>query len=346
MTSADRTAKTRRVAKIVAILAAVAVIALIAIPVAVAAFGAKTQNEGNVVTAAPDFTAPVINATVVAKELGGVTGYVRNGGKYFVYANVAADTGNPASGLGTVKANAAELTSGQTAVELASGTYTAGGASYNYRSAELTSNAAVAGVKPYSVTATDVAGNARVANGTATVDNTVPTASAIQTANVTGGTVGLAEQNDTVTYTFSEPIDPQSILAGWNGTATNVVVRINDNGLLGLPLGNDELFVYNAANTTALPFGAVSMGNGEYVAGALGGRIEFGSTGTASTMTMIGNTVTVKLGTYSAVGLLVGRQTAANAAAMVWTPVATPYDWAGNIMSTTAATQSPAKKNF
>jgi hypothetical protein len=345
MTSADRGAKFRRLTKIAAVLAAVAAITLIAIPVALAAFGAKTQNENDIVTAAPDFTPPAITATLVAKALGGVTGYVRNGGKYFVYANVATDTGNPASGLATVKANASELTSGETAVTLAAGTYTAGAVSYNYRSAELTSNAAIAGVKPYSVTATDNAGNARIANGTATVDNTVPTASDIQTTNV--GTVGLAEQNDTVTFTFSEPIDPQSILAGWDGTTTSVVVRIVDNGLLGLPLGNDELFVYNAANNSALPFGAVSMGSGEYVAGLLGGRIEFGSTGTASTMTMSGNTVTVKLGTYSAVGLLVGRQTATKAAAMVWTPVATPYDWAGNLMSTTARTQTgTARINF
>jgi hypothetical protein len=335
-----------RAARIVAVLAAVAALALIAIPAAIAAFGAPTRNENDIVTAAPDFTAPVITATVVAKSLGGVTGYVRKGGTYFVYANVSADTGNPASGLATVKANAAELTSGQTAVELASGTYSAGGASYNYRSAELTANAVTEGVKPYSVTATDVAGNARVANGTATVDNVIPTASEIESANVAGGTEGLAEQNDTVTFTFSEPIDPQSILAGWNGTATNVVVRIVDNGILGLETGSDELFVYNAADTAALPLGAVSMGNGEYVAGLLGGRIEFGSTGTASTMTMSGKTVTIKLGTYSAVGLLVGRQTAKKAAAMIWTPVATPYDWAGNVMSTATATQSPAKKNF
>jgi hypothetical protein len=227
---------------------------------------------------------------------------------------------------------------------LSAGAFTAGGVSYGFRSAELTSNQTVEGAKTYSVTATDKAGNPKTVNGTATVDNVVPTAFDIQTTNV--GTAGLAEQGDKIVYTYSEPIDPQSILAGWNGTATSVVVRIVDNGILGLPTGNDELFVYNAANTAALPFGAVSMGNGEYVAGLLGGRIEYGSTGTASTMTMSGNTVTMKLGTYSAVGLLVGRQTAANAAAMVWMPVAVPYDWAGNLMSTATATQSPAKKNF
>ena len=147
MGSASRTAKAATV------LGAFALLALIAIPAALAAFGAKTQNEGDVVTAAPDFTPPAITATVAAKSLGGVTGYVRKGGGYYVYANVAADTGNPASGIATVKTNAAELTSGQTEAALAAGTYTAGGVSYNYRSAELTATATVEGSKAYTVTA-------------------------------------------------------------------------------------------------------------------------------------------------------------------------------------------------
>lgn len=341
MASASRGAKTALV------LVAVAVLALVAIPVAVAAFASKTQNENDVVTAAPDFTPPAITATMVAKTLGGVTGFVRKTGTYYVYANVSADTGNPASGLATVKANAAELTTGQTAVALVAGSYTAGGVAYNYRSAELTANVATEGAKSYSVTATDVAGNARTVAGSATVDSVIPTATDVQTTNVAGGTVGLAELGDTVVFTFSEPIDPQSILAGWNGTATNVTVRIVDNGLLGLSTGNDELFIYNSANSATLPLGAVNMGRGDYVAGLLGGTINFGASGTRSTMVMSSNTVTVTLGTYAAEGILVGRTTAAGVGAMIWTPVATPYDRAGNGLSTAPATQSgTARKNF
>ncbi len=241
-------ASARRIWKGAAVLGGVAAIALIAIPAALGAFGAKTQNEGDIVTAAADFTPPVITAKVVAKSLGGAAGFVRKGGGYFVYANVATDTGSPASGLSTVKANAAEFTTGQTAVTMTVGTYTAEGVAYNYRSAELIANATTEGSKPYSVTATDVAGNAKTVNGTATIDNVVPTAANVQTTNVAGGTVGHAEKGDTVIFTFSEPIEPQSILAGWNGTAINVVVRMVDNGILGLPTGNDELLVYNAAN--------------------------------------------------------------------------------------------------
>ncbi len=331
-----------RTAKAATVLGAIALLALIAIPAALAAFGAKTQNEGDVVTAMPDFTPPAITATVAAKSLGGVTGYVRKGGGYYVYANVAADTGNPASGIATVKTNAAELTSGQTEATLVAGTYTAGGVSYNYRSAELTATATVEGSKAYTVTSADKAGNTRTIGGTAIVDNVVPTATNVGTTNVSGGTNGLAEQGDTVVFTFSEPIDPQSILTGWNGTSTPVVVRLVDNGLLGLPSGNDELFVYNSTNATQLPLGAVNMGRGDYVAGLLGGQINFGASGTASTMVMSGNTVTITLGTYAAVGLLVGRTTAAGTGTIVWTPQAIPYDRAGNVMSAATATQSPA----
>lgn len=330
-----------RRATVTAALAAVAVAALVAIPAAIAAFGARAQNEGDTITAASDFTPPAITASVVAKSQGGVTGFVRKGGAYFLYANVAADTGNPASGLATVKANAAELTAGQTAAALTAGTYSAGGVAYNYRSAELTASTTVEGSRPYSVTATDQAGNARATPGTATVDNVAPKAADVQSANG-GATVGRAEEKDTITFTFSEPIDPQSILAGWNGAATNVVVRMYDNGLLGLQTGNDELFVYNAANSARLPFGTVNLGRGDYVAGLLGGAIYFGATGTKSTMVMSGSSITLTFGTESAGGLLVAPMTAAGTGSMTWTPEAAPYDRAGNAMATTAVAESGA----
>jgi hypothetical protein len=248
-----------------------------------------------------------------------------------------------------VKANLGELTSGQTAATLTAGTYTVGGATYGYRSAELTANAGVEGSKAYSVTATDKAGNARTVDGTATVDNVTPTATDVQTANG-GSTVGRAEEKDSITYTLSEPIDPQSILAGWNGTATNVVVRIYDNSvLLGLLGGDDALQVFNAANATALPLGSVDLGRTDYVTGVLGGgHITFGAGAMPSTMTMSGSAVTIVLGNYEGEGALGANQaTAAGTGTMTWVPVATPYDRAGNSMSTNPATESGgADKEF
>jgi hypothetical protein len=337
----------RRAKTIVTTLIATIALALIAIPAALAAFSSNTENPGDTITAAPDFVSPAITATAVGKTQGGATGFVKKGGTYFVYANISADTGNPASGLATVKANAAELSSSQTAATMTAGSYTAGGASYNYRSAELTANATVEGSKTIPITATDVAGNAGTVNATANLDGVAPTATDIQTTNVAAGTSGLAEIGDKITYTYSEPIEPESILAGWNGTSTNVVVRLVDNGLLGLPAGNDEAVVYNAANSTQLPMGAINMGRSDYVAGLLGGSVYFGATGTASSMAMSGNAITITLGTYSAESILVARGTAAGTGTMVWTPVATPFDLAANVMATTPATESGvADKDF
>ncbi len=73
---------------------------------------------------------------------------------------------------------------------------------------------------------TDAAGNAGTRPFTATVDNTAPSPSAIAAAN--GGTiVGRPEQNDTVTFTWNDPVDAHSILASWTGAKQNVVVRVN-----------------------------------------------------------------------------------------------------------------------
>ncbi len=255
---------------------------------------------------------------------------------------MAADTGNPASGIATVSADVSSLTTGSMAVVLVAGSFSAGGVSYNYRSAALAANATLAeGSKAFTVTVTDNAANAASLGASATVDNTAPKASDVQTTNVAAGTNGLAELGDTMVLTFSEPVEPESILAGWSGAATNVVVRINDNGLLGT--GNDSVQIYNAANTALLPLGTVDLGRSDYVAGLLGGNVRFGASGTPSTMTMSANTLTLVLGTYNATPIVdPARTTAAGTGTAVWTPTATPYDRAANAMSTTAASESGA----
>jgi hypothetical protein len=163
------------------------------------------------------------------------------------------------------------------------------------------------------------------------VDNTAPTAADIQAANKAGSTAGKPELGDTVTYTFSEPIDPHSILANWTGAATNVVVRISN-------ATNDPLTVYNAANTTQLPLGSVALGRNDYVTA----NATFGASGTASTMVQSGNSITITLGTASA-----GPTTAASTGSMIWTPSASAYDRAGNAETTTARTETgSADKEF
>ncbi len=330
----------RRFRRLSATLVALAALALGAIPPAFAAFAAGAENGGNVVTAASDFRAPEVTAVAVGKSAGGASGFVKQGGGYFVYANVAADTGKPASGLAGVSADAHNLTAGATKVALSAGSFNAGGVSYGYRSAALSADAVLAeGAKPFTVTATDNALNSAGREGTATVDNTPPAAADVQTTNA--GSNGFAEQGDSLVLTFSEPVEPESILAGWSGAATPVVVRVLDNGLLGLALGNDAIQVYNSANSAVLPLGTIDLGRGDYVGGLLGGNIRFGVGATASTMTMSGSTVTIVFGTYSTTPILgPERTTAGGAGTMTWTPVATPFDRATNTMSAAAAAES------
>ncbi len=183
--------------------------------------------------------------------------------------------------------------------------------------------------------------NAASLGGSATVDNTPPATADVQTTNA--GTNGLAEAGESLILTFSEPIEPASILAGWSGAATNVVVRISDNGLLGLPLGNDSVQVWNATNSTVLPLGTVDLGRGDYVAGLLGGNVRFGASGTASTMTMSASTVTIVLGTYNATAIVdPARTTAGGIGTAAWTPAVGANDRAENAISTAAVTESGA----
>jgi len=297
-------------------------------------FTAAAPNAGNSITAASDFRAPSINATTLAKTTGGTVGQIKKGGTYYVYAKVS-DTGNPASGIASVTANVSSITSGATAVTLSSGSFTAGGVSYGYRSAAQTAGTGLAaGTYTYSLTTTDAAGNSKTQSGySVVVDNTVPAGTDVQTVN--GGTTnGLAEAGDKISFSFSKAIDPNSILSGWSGASTNVVVRLNN----GSGSSNDTVTIFNATNATQLPLGSVNLGRTDYT----GANLTFGATGTASSMAMSGNTITITLGTPSA-----AATTAAATGTMTWTPSASATDPAGNATATTVVTESgAADKDF
>jgi hypothetical protein len=296
-------------------------------------FTSTAPNPGNSITAATDFRAPSASAAAIGKTAGGTVGAVKKAGAYYVYANVA-DAGNPASGISAVTANVSSLTSGATAVALAAGSYAAGGASYNYRSAAQTAGSGLAaGSYAFTLTMTDAAGNSATQSGFGvTVDNTAPAGSDVQTAN--GGTTnGLVEAGDTITLSLNEAPDPNSVLAGWSGAAANVVVRLNNGGT-----GNDTVTVFNSANATQLNLGSVNLGRTDYTSA----NITFGATGTASQMVLSGSTVKITLGTRSA-----AATTAAAAGTMSWTPSSTATDGAGNSVAATAVTETgAADKDF
>ncbi|HEY6567829.1 MAG TPA: hypothetical protein VI341_09975 [Actinomycetota bacterium] len=290
-----------------------------------------TDGAGNTTTPAAtnvivDNTAPTVTSVSVYKAAGGSAGYIRQAGTYYVYANVS-DSGGGA--LQTITADASSLTTGQTTITMTAGSYTVGSSTFNYRTAlQTASNPLTAGTTTVSVTATDTGGNSTQTSSAVTVDNTAPAASDIQTTNVGGGTTGRAEAGDTIVYTFTEAIEPVSILAAWTGGSTNVTVRLNNNGV------SDNVTIYNATNATQLPLGTITLNRTDYTTGS--------RTFTGSTMVMSGSTITITLGTASG-----ATTTAAATATMSWTPSATATDLAGNACSTTARTEGgTADKEF
>ena len=284
---------------------------------------------GNAFTTAASFdtVAPTVSATVVAKTGQWFAGFTKQGGTYYVYAN-ATDGGLVPSGIATIQADVSVLTAGATAVALVAGTYSVQGVSYGFRSAALTErNPLAAGAKTYSLTSTDNAANVRVQTGFATtVDNTAPTAGDIQTTNG-GATVGRIEQGDTIVYTFSEVIDPDSILAGWTGATTDVVVRFTDAG------NNDTADVWNAANTTQLTLGSVNS-----KANLVTGAATAGASGTPSRMVLdtATSTVTVTLGTVAGGPL----NTDLGNNKMMWSPSTSAFDRAANAMTNTTINET------
>ena len=123
-------------------------------------------------------TAPTV-ATVIGQASGAsVNGFVKDNTGYYVYANV---TDNSGTGIQSVTANLANVTTGDTAIALTAGSYTApGGGSYNYRSALLTSNVSQGnGAVSYTVNAMDNLNNTSTYsnNGSVTFDSTAPTGS-------------------------------------------------------------------------------------------------------------------------------------------------------------------------
>jgi hypothetical protein len=173
------------------------------------------------------------SAAAIKKAAGGTPGYIRQNGSYRVYAAIT----DPGSPITTATANVSTITTGTTASALTAGTWTIAGVTYNYRSGALTANNPLAvGAKAFSVTATDSFAHTATTGGfSVMVDNTRPAGSSLTTANSSGGIVGKAETGDSITYTYNEPIDANSIILGWDGTATSVTLRLLNAGGRGRP---------------------------------------------------------------------------------------------------------------
>jgi hypothetical protein len=280
-----------------------------------------TDTSQNTVSAgaAADWVPPTAEASVIAKSQGGVAGYIKKSGTYYVYAKVA-DPGNPPSGISSVKANVNSITSGQTAVSLVAGSYSVGGVSYNYRSAQLTAGSSLsAGTKTYTLSLTDVAANTESQSFSVKVDNGPFKGNGFEAANYSGGTEGKPEKGDTVEFEFNKEPDPASIVSGWSGEGTKTVtVSIADSS------ENDSLSISGATT------GTVAL-KGDFTSST--------ATFSGSTISLSGSTVTIVLGTASG-----SVKTDADKSKAVWTPSSSIYDVAANASSTSTVTGANQKQ--
>ena len=266
-----------------------------------------------------DAAAPTIPTSVISKTTPYLGGSIRQGSTYYVYANIT----GPAT---RVTADIRPLTAGQFLAPMSAGAYSVGGVAYGWRTASFTAATPLGeGAYTYSVSAANAALECRTTSFTVTMDNTAPTPTDVQPTRV-GGIAGRPEQGDRMVYTFSETIDPETILAGWTGASTNVVVRITDNGSL------DTVTIWNAANAVQLPLGSTNL-NGNFVTT----NCTFGASGTASTMVQAGAVITVTFGTLAGT-----NRTQNGSQAAVWTPSAGPTDGAANASTTPNVTEGGA----
>jgi hypothetical protein len=145
-----------------------------------------------------DNTGPSV-ATVIAASTGtSPQGFVKQGGTYRVYANVAdlPSGAGVSSGVdaSSITADVSSVTSGQSAAALSACGGCGPGSAYAFQSSQLTaSNPLSEGSKAYSVSASDNLGSSAWVSGNVQVDNTAPSVLAVIENTTTGEPGWLAQ---------------------------------------------------------------------------------------------------------------------------------------------------------
>lgn len=131
--------------------------------------------------------------------------------------------------------------------------------------------------------------------------NTAPKAASIATANG-GNAAGKAQTGDSITFNYTQNIDPKSVLSGWNGSSTPVQVQLSGkkttttlsvtSGATTLPLGSVDLGgVY--LNSASMTWNATMVQTGTSIKVTLGSI----ASGTISSTALTGGTVAWAPGT-------------------------------------------------
>lgn len=173
------------------------------------------------------------------------------------------------------------------------------------------------------------------------VDNTPVRGLDVQAANRTGGTLGRLEAGDSISFTYSEQMNPASIVPGWSGAAPAAIyLRLRDGNLLGAGSAGDTLqFSTDSAGNSPIRLGSVNL-HGDFVKNNK--TSIFAATLSAITQGLGGanaTVVTVTVGSLVSGGAL---KTSATSTQMVWTPSAAATDLSGNPCSTAPVGESGA----
>lgn len=173
--------------------------------------------------------------------------------------------------------------------------------------------------------------------GPSQVDNTVVRGYDVQATNVT--TTGKIAANDTLAVTYSRAMNLTTIMSGWTGTSTNVVIRLRDGALLGLTSTQDTVDVFTTSGlTTQVNLGSVNLKGNFVKANKI---VTMNATMVASTVTVNGvsaTKVTLTVGTILTNSTQL-RTASSTAVQMLWTPSATAKDTVGNACSTAVVTE-------
>jgi signal peptidase I len=168
------------------------------------------------------------------------------------------------------------------------------------------------------------------------VDNSALRGVDIQTANGSA-TEGKLGTGDTMTFTYSQQVNPASVTTGWNGTALAVTLRLRDGNLLGLGNSADTVDFQRTGSTVNL--GSVNL-NQNYAKPRK--TAAFNATMTATTATINGvpgTVITITVGSVSSGATSLG--TVSTPSTMVWTPAAGVTNLTGT-PSSTAPVNEPA----
>jgi hypothetical protein len=146
-----------------------------------------------------------------------------------------------------------------------------------------------------------------------------------------GATAGRIETGDQIRFTFSEPVAPASVLAGWTGGSQAIRVSVTNS------TNNDRMDFLDSTGATRLNL--VRTATDLQLAG------NYCTTNVLfdATMTRSGSTITITIGAYIS-GTLA---TATGNGAMNWRPHGSTTDLAGHAVSTTAVAETGgADKDF